>query len=64
MDDELVLYTVTDIMKIFKIGKNKAYDLCKVKGFPTIKIGCKTLIPKEQLKKWISENQDCEIFLS
>ena len=31
MDDELVLYTVADIMKIFKIGKNKAYDLTYVR---------------------------------
>lgn len=63
MDEELTMYTVDDMMTIFKIGKNKAYNLCKTKGFPTIKIGCKTLIPKTQLKKWIRDNLECEIFL-
>ena len=63
MEEELIMYTIEDVMKIFRIGRNKAYNLCKTKGFPTIKIGAKTLIPKTQLMKWIKENLECEIYL-
>lgn len=63
MEEELIMYTIEDVMKIFRIGRNKAYNLCKTKGFPAIKKGAKTLIPKIQLMKWIKENLECEIYL-
>ncbi len=62
-DDEIEFYNITDLTRIMKIGRNKAYDLCKVKGFPAIKIGSTNLIPKQYLKKWIKENVGCEIYL-
>ena len=33
-----VLYTVDDIQRIFKLGKNKAYELLRSDGFPSIKL--------------------------
>ena len=63
LDDGLVFYTITDIMKIFKLGKNKAYYLIKTKGFPVIKVGRKSLVPKAELKKWVKQNIGCDIYL-
>lgn len=55
-NSEIKLYTVKDLQRIFHIGKNKAYELINIKGFPHIKIGRSILIPDDKLRKWISEN--------
>lgn len=55
-NSEIKLYTVKDLQRIFHIGKNKAYELINIKGFPYIKIGRNILIPDDKLRKWISEN--------
>ena len=61
--NEKILLTIKDIQEIFQCGKNYAYSLTKLKGFPTIKIGKKIFIPKDKLKKWIDENTNTEIEL-
>ena len=55
-DNDIILYTIEDIQRIFKIGRTKAYALVASPGFPTIKIKKKTLVPKKQLNKWIDQN--------
>ena len=61
--NEKILLTIKDVQEIFQCGKNYAYSLTKLKGFPTIKIGKKIFIPKDKLKKWIDENTNTEIEL-
>ena len=61
--NEKILLTIKDIQEVFQCGKNYAYSLTKLKGFPTIKIGKKIFIPKDKLKKWIDENTNTEIEL-
>lgn len=48
----LEFFTVEDIQKILKIGKNQAYDLCKRGDFPSIKVGKQHRIPKDEFMKW------------
>ena len=55
--DEIEFYTVKDLQRILHIGKSKAYDLCKLKGFPVIKIGSKTLIYKKEFQQWLREHE-------
>ena len=45
------------------IGKNTAYKLVKLKGFPSIKIGNKILIPHNKLYDWIEKNNGSNIVL-
>jgi len=55
IDNELpVLYTVTDIQKIFQCGKIKAYALVNAKGFPKLRVNRRILVPKDKLEKWIN----------
>ena len=61
--NEKLLLTIKDIQEVFQCGKNYAYSLTKLKGFPTIKIGKKIFVPKDKLKKWIDENTNTEIEL-
>lgn len=51
-----VLYTVSDIQRIFKIGRSKAYQLLSSSGFPTIRLNKKLLVEKNKLEDWISKN--------
>lgn len=44
--------TAKDIMKIFSCGKNRAYDIIRSEGFPTIQIGKRKYVPEEAFKKW------------
>ena len=48
------VYTVDEIRMMLGIGKNEAYRLTHSKNFPAIRIGNRIVIPKEELRKWIS----------
>ena len=61
--NEKILLTIKDTQEVFQCGKNYAYNLTKLNGFPTIKIGKKIFVPKDKLKKWIDENTNTEIEL-
>ena len=63
MEKEYEFLTVKDIQKILHIGKTKAYDLCKLKLFSTIKIGSKTLIYKDSFMQFLRENENSKIFM-
>lgn len=54
---EIEFLTVRDLQEILHIGKSKTYDLCKLKGFPVIKIGSKTLIYKKEFYQWLEEHK-------
>ena len=61
MNKEIEFYTVQDLQRILHIGKSKSYVLCKQRLFPTIKIGSKTLIYKEEFNQWLRENENNHI---
>lgn len=50
---EKLFYTVEDIKKMFDIGTTKAYNIIASDGFPSIKIGRKYIVPKEEFDKWV-----------
>ena len=45
--------TVNDISQILGIGKQNAYSLCHSKGFPSVKIGKRIVIPKLAFIEWM-----------
>ena len=48
------LLTPKDIQRIFSIGKNRAYELMRSSGFPTIRIGNRLYVTKDSLDEWLS----------
>lgn len=52
-DTENILLTVSEMAKILKISRSKAYELIKTKSFPIIKIGKCIRIDKIQLFNWL-----------
>ncbi|MFJ5713160.1 helix-turn-helix domain-containing protein [Neobacillus sp. NPDC093127] len=48
--------TAEDIQRYLNVSKSKAYDLFKVKGFPTIIIGGNKRVNKDDFLNWL-DNQ-------
>jgi excisionase family DNA binding protein len=54
--DELPLVlSVPEMAAVLGISRTVAYDLARRKGFPSIRIGTRLIIPKENLMEWIQE---------
>ena len=53
MQNDKKFYTVTEIKNMLTIGTNKVYNLIKSEGFPSIKIGNKYIVPKDEFEKWV-----------
>lgn len=51
------LITIDGLCKYMSIGRNKAYKLCQLPDFPTVKLGTKILIDVDDLDKWIDKQR-------
>jgi len=56
-EQELILYTIEDIQRIFKIGRTKAYQLMCSSSFPMFKLNRTMYVSKSELEKWIAKNK-------
>ncbi len=52
----IVYLTVQDIATTLQIGKDKAYMLCALDGFPAIKINKAYRIHPLKFTKWLEDN--------
>lgn len=50
------LLTVSEIAAHLRISKKQAYRIVESKGFPSIRIGRRILIPEEKYKAWIDHH--------
>ena len=54
--DELpLMLSVPEVAAVLGISRAGAYDLVRSKGFPSINIGTRIVIPKEQFIEWVSK---------
>ena len=44
-----------DVAQVLGISRANAYTLMHSKGFPTIKIGKRMIVPKDKLIEWIDK---------
>lgn len=55
--DELPLMLNADTVKdVLGISISSAYELMKEKGFPSLKIGSRIVVPKDKFKEWVEQN--------
>ena len=50
-------YKLNIVAKALGISRANAYNLMRSKGFPTLKIGKRMVVPKDKLIAWI----DCQV---
>ncbi len=53
---EKVTMSVQELSAQMGISLPKAYELVKMPGFPTIRVGTRILIPVEAYRKWLLKN--------
>ena len=54
--EELPLFLNADLIsKVLGIAPSSAYELMHEKGFPSLRIGNRIVVPKEQLQQWVEE---------
>ena len=55
--DELpIMLSVPQLAAVLNISRSSAYALVRSDGFPSLKIGSRIVVPKDNLLCWINEN--------
>ena len=55
--DELPLMLNANTVKdVLGISISSAYELMKEKGFPSLKIGSRIVVPKDKFIEWVEQN--------
>ena len=55
-DDLPLMLTVTNVAEVLGISRTGAYELVRRGDFPTLNIGKRIVIPKEEFIRWIRDN--------
>ena len=55
-DNLPLMLSVPDLTEALGISRADAYELVKSEGFPTLHIGNRILIPKDELVAWIKRS--------
>lgn len=59
--DELsIMLSVTETATVLGISRTSAYELVKGNDFPSIKVGSRIVVPKDELQKWIQKQLGCK----
>lgn len=56
LNDLPAMLTAVDVSKIFGIGLTNTYNLMRSKGFPTLRLCKRMVVPKYKLIEWIEAN--------
>lgn len=55
--DELPLFLNAEtVAKVLGVSPSSGYELMHEKDFPTLKIGNRIVVPKEQFISWVNQN--------
>ncbi len=55
--DEIPLYLNAEILaKVLGVSRASAYELMHEKGFPSMRIGARLVVPKERFIAWAESN--------
>ena len=54
--DELPLFlNAATVAKVLGIAPSSSYELMHEKGFPSLRIGSRLIVPKEKFRAWVEE---------
>lgn len=49
------MLSVTETATVLGISRTSAYELVKGNDFPSIKVGSRIVVPKDELQQWIQK---------
>ena len=50
-----LVLNATELSQLLRISRSGAYALMSREDFPTVRVGKRTVVPKENLIKWLEE---------
>lgn len=56
-NEETKVLTTKQLCSVLQIGRDKAYALVKSKGFPSVRIGNRYIVPEKALNEWLENYQ-------
>ena len=57
--DELPLFLNAEtVAKVLGVSPSSAYELLHEDGFPTLRVGSRMVVPKEQFIQWVSDHTE------
>ena len=54
-DDLPLMLSVPELANVLGISRAGAYELVKSKGFPSLTIGSRIIVPRDKLIAWVDE---------
>ena len=60
-DDLPLTLTAPEVGEVLGISRAAAYELVCSKGFPSMRIGTRILVPKDRLIAWINEQVEVNL---
>ena len=60
-DDLPLTLTAPEVGEVLGISRAAAYELVRNKGFPSMRIGTRILVPKDRLIAWINEQVEVNL---
>ncbi len=58
---EKITYTARDISELLGISISNAYALLHREDFPTLKIGCRLFVVRDQFDEWLLKQSNCAV---
>ena len=56
-DDDLPLFLNAEMVaKVLGVSPASSYELMHEDGFPTLRVGSRMVVPKEEFIRWVKEN--------
>ena len=63
MYEKINLIDTKELMRIMKIGKDKAYALMRYKSFPSVQIGASFYVTEDNFRQWLNDSAYKKIML-
>ena len=60
-EDLPLTLTAPEVGEVLGISRAAAYELVRSKGFPSMRIGNRILVPKDRLIAWINEQVEVNV---
>ncbi len=54
-EDLPLMLSVPELASVLGISRTRAYELAREKGFPSLTIGARIIVPRDKLIAWIDE---------
>ena len=57
-DDLPLFLNAETVAKVLGVSPSSAYELLHEDGFPTLRVGSRMVVPKEQFIQWVSDHTE------